>query len=90
MTNQPSAVSAVPDRPRPVCETGRDLKHERITMRSNLVCGGCGEKQAVCSHMADDVELYLCSDCCWHSGEEGECYRISDGVRMSTVPDDEL
>jgi hypothetical protein len=70
------------------------------------LCGGCGKKPAVCTHKAGhsvffvsadgstysdpDADCYLCNDCCGHSGEESQCFRISDGVPMEDVPDDEL
>lgn len=57
-------------------------------------CDGCG-KPAVCFHDHDgappsDPYGYLCNDCCGHSGEEGECYRIRDGRPMTELTDEEV
>ncbi len=70
-------------------------------MTNPHICDGCGEKPPVCrtrvgmsAFFVDDngkpyhnrdAETFLCDDCCGHSGEEGPCYRIDDGVPMDEV-----
>jgi hypothetical protein len=71
-----------------------------MTETIRCVCG----RPAVCQHKAGldvffvradgttyddpDADCYLCGDCCGHSGEEGPCYRITDGVPMNELDDD--
>lgn len=61
------------------------------------MCDGCGEEPAVCMSKAGrsagtdpDADIHLCNSCCSHSGEEGPCFRISDGVAMADLSDEEI